>query len=525
MRRFPHISTLMITLALALVAFVLYADASYAIADGTAGSFRCSNGHASGQLYNSGGSCPTSLNMGNVFSFLVCNMEQLSSNLMGHMYCGMIQELAPAVWAAATAAVLFFGISFTIGVIPATGRDAMLFLLKIAFITGFATNADLLIGVGYLFLIEGMKDGVNIVLAGLGGEYTSGNGIYGALDGFIATAFHFATDSVANAALPADRCKNAIFAVLAVMTLAFPILSYLGIMLLARIAITFLRAVFGYVYALVGVTFLLTLSPIFISFFLFKTTRSFFDKWIGYMASFAIQVVMLFAFLAFILSIPAQSLTSNLTDIIMYKEQINETTSFRFPWEYCTFCDFKIVDKTNPGVELTDKSPDFISNGRLQCREPKTAITATFAISPKPGSKELGSLLVLAGNGILALIVLAFIVEMLLGMLPGLAQTLARGLGATYAPPLGGQNLPGEPQITDFGRGFTHGMGVYDAKGNLNMTGNGPTSLIKGIKDGLATMISGRTNDGGSGAKDADATTGGLARSYPSLFGNTQNSQ
>jgi hypothetical protein len=514
MRTLSPLAQSLLLLAVLVTSFLLFTDIAYAQADGSVGSFRCVGGKAVGQLYVSN-DAPTTLTMSNIFSFLIGNMEQLSSNLMGHMFCGLGKSLEPVVWGAATLATVFFGIAFTIGVVPATGRDAIVFLLKIAFITGFATSADLLIGVGYKFLIVGMQEGVTIVLKALGGEYKTGKDVYGALDGFLNTAIHFATDSVktvdptlspeaAEAARLTAKCKNALFAVLATLTVAFPLLAYIGILLLARIAITFVRAVFAYVYALVGITFLLALAPFFLSFALFKATTRFFEKWLGYMISFAFQVVLLFAFLGFILSLPVSQFSSNISDMIMPKQETRETTSFRFPWEYCTICEFDIVDKNDPTIIFTDANAgDMLSRGKMQCKlkdGKKVPIPITGAFTPQKGSKEISGLMLFAGYNLIAMLILAFIVEKLLTLLPQLAQRLSTGVGGVFgAPQLGGGKdsqgqaflpLPGEARFKDAGDAFRQGMGINPDK--TNPLGNGPTSLIQGVRDGLSTLVTGK---------------------------------
>jgi hypothetical protein len=109
---------------MAVIAVVLHAPDAWAIGDDvTLGAFRCTGGTANGQLLISGASCPKTLSFDTLFSFLICNFEQLSSNLLGHMFCGMVKDLTPAVWAAVSLAIAVFGVSFTIGLIPATGQD------------------------------------------------------------------------------------------------------------------------------------------------------------------------------------------------------------------------------------------------------------------------------------------------------------------------------------------------------------------------------------------------------------------
>ena len=495
-----NLMRLSISMFLCAALVLLIADPALAIGDGTVGNFSCSNGQASGQLYVSNASCPTTLGIDNFFSFLICNMEQLSSNLMGHMFCGMISSLAPLVWVAATLSVIFFAIAFMFGIVPLHGREAIMFIIKIAFFTGFATNADLLIGTGYRFLINGIHDGVTIALDGMGGTINSGDDLYKLLDETIAKVFHFATDGVnATETNKALMCKNAIFAVLATMMVAFPMLSYLGLVLLGRIAITFFRAVFGYIYALVGVTFLITLAPIFLTFALFKNQviHAFFDKWIGYLVSFSLQMVLVFSFLGFVMMIDVKNLTDSINDIVMYKTETVETSSMRFPWTYCTLCEFKVVDKTS-GSDMDPDSPDFIEKGKLQCKDsPPKAITLTFGAAPD-SNNTMSSLIKLAGTGIFSLIVLAILVERLLAMIPYLGQKLASGLGGTYVPQLGGGqgaqgasvSMPGDRLVNDFSAGFHQSYKRPDTASRDGLHG-----AIDWLKDGASSAVTGRMTE------------------------------
>jgi len=489
------------------ILLVFYPPFALAIGDDVSvGTFACVGGAANGKLYLPGDACPTTLSFDNVFSFLVCNMQQLASNVLGQMYCGLIFKLAPAVWALITLAVLIFGISFTIGTTAATGAEAIAFLLKIGFVAAFATNADYIIGYAYQFFIGGMSTGVTVVLNGMGVTNAStGAEAFKLLDNFFKQILDYAVGG-SGSPIGEEKCKNALFAVLATMGMAFPLVAYFSLALIAKIFLAIFRAIFGYIYAIFGVTFLIILSPIFVSFQLFKPTQSYFNKWLGYMVSMMIQVVLLFAFLTFILSLPISKMTDNLSTLIMYQEQAPENTSFRLPWQYCTLCDFEVVDRNNTSLVITDKDDNYIERAKLQCKTPKEAITITFAIAPKQEGK-MNALLSFLGNGIFSLIVLAIVVERLLGMVPMLAQRLGMGLGGGYAPQMGGGTglvAPGESLARDFGQGFKRSMedNAYmyrDMKGKtVNIVGgrvaggDGITGTIVGVADGFKSMVTGR---------------------------------
>ena len=537
-----NLTQLLFLVFAAAVGMWLMTDAAFAQAAGSAGNFSCNGASAQGHLYDSGVSCPATISKDNIFSFLICNMEQLSSNLMGQMFCGMITDLKPAVMAVLVLSVVFFGISFTIGLIPLQAKDFMGYLIKFACVFIFATQSDYLIGFGYKILITGVRDGVAVAVSGLypnplaADHVSNGADMYGYLDKFLGKAISFATDYVGikkdgtnNAAL----CNNALFAAMAIMAVAFPPIFYIGVMIIFKITLTFLRAVFGYVYALVGIAFLLTLSPFFLSFFLFKATRSFFEKWIGYLISMSLQMVIVFAFLSFVLTIDVTHVSEGLPKIVMYNDKDQpESTIFRFPWKYCTLCKFKVVSKDNPtGPEITKDSPDFIAKGMLVCKNPPEPIKPGEGFDPVPkkdpitgkpvlkdpagpndksnyvytmpdSSDKLDNLFNFATKGLLSLFVLAYLVDALLSYTAYFAHMLSSA-GAMFAPQLGGGytygsrarfDIPGSTIIDKAGEDFTKGyqLGVND-KGGANTI----SATTQGVSNMFTHMVTGKPGEGG----------------------------
>lgn len=507
-----------------MLALALMSASAFALGDGQSGGLTCKGGQASGTLYNSGASCPTVMGFDNIFSFLICNMEQLSSNILGSMFCGVVHELTTPFLAVVTLAVLFQSISFTLGLNPrASARDLQLFLIKISVITAFATQADYLIGIGYHFFVTSIRDGVAVVLSAVVANPSDGPAtgakLYGYLDKFLGTALKFATDYIGAHTNKdtANFCKNAIFSVMAVMAVSFPPIAYLGLLLIFRIAVTFLRAVFGYIYAIVGIAFLMVLSPFFLAFALFRQTNQFFDKWMGYLVSFTLQMILMFSFLTFVLSLDVKHVSESLPSIVMYNDDPQEGTSFRFPWEYCTLCDFKVCKTPADGSAITSAScdeikpdtsgnyTDFISKGKLVCKnnppKPISALNAAApggaGLTPEQQKKQLSTLLSFAMVGLLSLVVLAYVVEEILALVPSLSQTLAGGYGgALYAPQLGGGfsplgrstvKLPFEGVATQAGETFSR---------NFAGSSNGVSGAVNGVKEALSELLTGKSSSG-----------------------------
>jgi type IV secretory pathway VirB6-like protein len=518
-RPLPSLSTLLVFLLMACIWMVFAIDPAMAQSIGSPGTFQCIAARATGTLYDSSASCPTTMTVDTVFSYLVCNMERLASNIMGAMYCGVVNNLEPAVIAMLTFATVIFGIGFTIGVIPATKQDMLSFLLKMAAVLAFATQSDYMIGIAYNFFVTGARDGVALAISGVvppptGSATAGGFTLYGQLDGFLAKVIRFGTDYI-GAQSAADRCDNAVYAVMAIMAVAFPPMFYIGLMLMFKIAITFMRAVFGYIYAIIGIAFLITLSPFFLSFMLFRETRPLFDKWVGYMASFALQMVIVFAFLAFVVSIDVKHITGSLLEVIVPKKEAPSTTSFESWFDYCTLCEFDVVDRDTGAIIPPDQYSNYISKGKLQCKSPMKELSIFNAAAPEnPASgaaKEAvqSALMKFAVAGLLSLFVLAYIVDALLSLAPYLAKLLASGIGGlTYSPQLAGGSaqggtasldMPGGSVFDAVDRGFTQG---YFSKSD------GVSGTVAGVQEAMKRLVVG----GGRSIDDPDYDPGMVER-------------
>ena len=505
--------------------------------------FVCSAGRAYGTLYDSGnGACPDTMKFTNVFSFLICHTEQLSANLMGNMYCGVMTALMPTVTAAVTLAVLIFGIGFTLGFSQITAQEFQKFLLKIAVVYAFATQSDLLIGFGYNLLVTGLREGTAIAISALyhaDGTATNGMSVYAMMDKFLATALHMATDNVGQQwSKDNNPCQNAVFAAMAIMAIAFPPIFAIGMSIIIRIGLTFIRAIFGYLYALIGITFLLTLAPFFLSFSLFQLTHTFYDKWLGYLVSFSLQMVIVFAFLAFVLSIKVDNVTNSISAIVVPASQTTETTSVRLPWKYCTLCEFNVVNKDS-GAVMKDNDPEFLSKGKLQCTSnPPKPISVLQGVSPPDGaaggasgggssaasSKVANSLMKFAASGLISLLVLAYIVDTLMGKIPGLAQMLASSLNQSsmFATQLVAGDpmtqatiidMPGGGMVNTLDRGFRDGFASQN---------NSVSGVVAGFKKATERLVLG----GGDRRGVADAGEGrndpGLRENFMSYLMNPQ---
>ncbi len=516
-------------------------------------SFRCVGSTAQGQLFDLSPRCPELLNatgfdFKHIFSFFVCHTEKLITALFGNLYCGIIRALSPAVYAVATLAVMFFGIAFTTGILDFTARELLGFLMKIALFVAFTTEADYMIGIAFKLFVTTAQEGIAIAISGIykdvpGQNYASGQDLYFFMDNFF---YRLLTDLSQSIGAPAgftgdanaeahNPCKNAVFAALGLLAVAFPPIFYIGVLILAKIAMVFVRGVFGYMVALVGLAFLMVLSPIYLSFGLFRQTRRFFDRYIGYLASFTLQMLFVFTFLAFVLSLPLSHVSNSLLGLITYQKTTYEGNTWRWPWEYCSICQFDVYDINGTPNNISDDRgplpPDTKVNSaihRLQCKEPKQALEPLALFSPQPdgtgrppvvaGQQLQNQLMNFAMYGLLGLLVLGLVVDKLLSMIPLFAQQLSNGLGARFAPQLGGgQRVLGSEQIVrlpfedslksfadGFQSGYTQGVSLTNQRPD-DVPRDGISALAAGLEQGSKAMVAG---DG----KNDPGMVGGMVR-------------
>jgi hypothetical protein len=490
-------------------------------------SFRCIGATATGQLFNLSPNCQSviggpgnPIDIQHIFSFLVCNVETLTTALFGNLYCGVIRSLEPAIYAVTTLAVVFFGIGFTTGIIDFTAKEMLTFLVKIALFIAFTTEADYMIGITFRFFVTGAQEGVAIAVSTLfdnveGNEFASGQDLYFFLDNFFYQFISQTSIAVgASAEAGQNPCKNAIFAALGLLAVAFPPIFLIGIMILMKIAIVFVRGVYGYMFSIVGLAFLMVLSPIYLTFGLFKQTKPWFDKFLGYLVSFSLQMVLVFAFLAFVLSMPLSHVPGSLFNIIVYQQTTYEGNTWRWPWEYCSICDYDIYDINGTPDDTSDDR--LLEKGvkvnpashRLQCKQPPRALEPLAMVSPQPDgtgenpvaqSQKLQSVLLdFAMYGLLSLLVLALVVDQILTYIPYLAQTLGSAMGGGFSPQIAGGvaltgkasvQLPFESSIGATADGF---MGGYSrGSGGLGVPRDSITATAAGIAEGSKSLLSG----------------------------------
>lgn len=258
------------------------------------------------------------------------NGEILYTNASGtrtNLFHGFQQTIKKTVTLALTLYVIFFGIKVILGQqIPAKG-EIFIFILKMILVVYFALGNGLKDDIKPAF--ENVSLGLSQAFFQAGGnqrlcnytdEFLVSKGIppyamdkkylalWDALD--CRVGYYLGFYNVAKSDFSGTVNASSLLAMPAIITFFIPLLLSMQIvMALATLifGVLFLLivvyVVHTYLVALIGMNIVLYLAPLMVPMSLFKFTRGFFDGWIKILMTFAIQPVILFVFLALMMTV------------------------------------------------------------------------------------------------------------------------------------------------------------------------------------------------------------------------------
>jgi hypothetical protein len=403
---------------------------------------QCSVGVPSGgDVFLGVGNC-NAFGLTNIFSGLNCNFQQILNEIVKRMYCGIQYRLADTLNAVILIYIMVYAIMFTLGLSALTAKEITTRMIKIALIWAFAMNASWGVGIAFYGLVGGIETAIGWVLNTLTGGTMTGHGFFLYLDQLIFTQL--------TGGLTAEG--YALLGFFATLFVLMPPVFFLFATYMITVLTALTRALISYLLGLSAIAFLISLGPIFISFAMFKSTYTFFDSWLKYLVSFALQIVMIFA--ATGLWLKVMSLFGNffmdLASRIVPYERIHSQGSFAFfknTWGFC---------------------PSGRAGNGLNC-------ISGMPWPPSAYANDAGFIFYLTFN-LISLGVVVYAFDALLQAIPDIARQLS---GPKYAPQLGGGHgygavhLPGisgmdKLKASMLGKAQKGALGLFD-KGSKSM--------------------------------------------------------
>jgi type IV secretory pathway VirB6-like protein len=288
--------------------------------------------------------CATDQNFRAVFAKLFCIFETTLGMIIGNFLCGLVANWAEPFAALMTLYISCLGILFLTGLLNFTLKELALQIFKIALIATFALNVPAIVGIAFSFFIN-LTVSVTRIFVEAGLPTTAGlfGGTNGGADQIISSDTN-ANPGIFHTLLRGwedNPCSGWGMSLILGILMFLPFVFGIVFMAALSFIMVFTRAAFGYLYALTAITFLLAATPIFVSFALFNTTRYIFDRWISYLVSNSVQIIIIYAFLAFSqLYDPFDFLKKLGSLLATYEYTIAIGPSFRIPTglDICTIC-------------------------------------------------------------------------------------------------------------------------------------------------------------------------------------------
>lgn len=261
---------------------------------------------------NALGGCKTGLTSGfamecskdykdGLFSAISCKVLTAFNKGVVPMYCHIVTspEYISAIHAAMALFIIIWGITFIIGNVPTTTGSAMTNLLKVSFVYFFCTNTDVFFNFLYPSVLSAPSELVRLILGSAGGSkdfYT-----------YVDTQF---TEIFKNMFYPelqdgstAKKLDVRLFVLGIAVGKLVPggaFITGLFFMVISGWMMSYINIMVRYLVSILGLIFLLMLTPIFLPAKLFKAMEFLTDEWIKMITSFIIQIVVVVTFLIMI---------------------------------------------------------------------------------------------------------------------------------------------------------------------------------------------------------------------------------
>lgn len=275
---------------------------------------------------------------------VICRVENVFGTIMGLVWCAVSSAILNPLLAFLTLYVTIYGVMVVLGLVSQTINEAIVRIVKIGIVAAIALNADVAIRVGYMFFISLTQVSVQIVFDLFTPDYVQEGTMAELIEGgyissptnpdesrrmYTGVEWMHSLDYTTHRIFGFFTSSGPGFFIVMLGLLIFaPPLFLLLVYLILSIFKAFATAIIGYLLALLGITFLFTVSPIFVCFALFRVTFSWFESWLKNLFSYTIQIMIVFIYLMFMVML----------DIVSFFQQVGSMVrSYDYWWKFGWF--------------------------------------------------------------------------------------------------------------------------------------------------------------------------------------------
>ncbi len=256
--------------------------------------------------------CGDRIDSQKIFSSIGCRFILILNDVFGKFYCSLQFMMKYVLGAVATLYIVTFGAKTMMG-LERIGRGAVVMaLVKMGVVYMFATRGFEGAGYLYKFFIGLIIETVDWVISAINcttvfclPNMNANNiaSIFSTVDTKVYTLLMGETDTSVTPNVVVSRglfSENGEILLFLLMLFYFSIPLFGFAMSLIKSTVTiFASAVVSFVMSIVAVAFLISLSPIFLSFMLFNSTYSLFDGWMRFLVSYSLQPFIVFSMFSF----------------------------------------------------------------------------------------------------------------------------------------------------------------------------------------------------------------------------------
>lgn len=222
---------------------------------------------------------------------------------------GMHSIVATAITAMITLGVAIYGAMLAAGMVEKLNRDTFTLLIKIALVSYFVVNTQMLYEL-FLNIIDALAtDMFQFSSTGLLGICMTKFSIWERMDCMLDSVIGIQVSAITSSSfqgfnqnLAGDMMQRGMmgvfFQILKSSSFGF-VIGLMGFLFIYSMLFFLVRVLFAFLMSFIALTFLMMIGPIFIPMVIFRVTKQYFDKWVRLIISSCLQPIILVAFITF----------------------------------------------------------------------------------------------------------------------------------------------------------------------------------------------------------------------------------
>ncbi len=222
---------------------------------------------------------------------------------------GIHASVARGIAGLITLGVVIYGIMIVSGMVEKLGRDTFILLIKIALITYFVINTQMLYNL-FIYMIDALAtDMLNFSSTDLFGDCMRKFSIWERMDCMVDTVIGIQISSITAPGFQGFNHKfggemmqrgliGTFFHLMKSSSFGF-VIGLMGFLYIYALLFFLVRVLLAFLMAFLALTLIMMIGPIFIPLVMFRATKQYFDKWVGLIISSCLQPIVLVAFITF----------------------------------------------------------------------------------------------------------------------------------------------------------------------------------------------------------------------------------